>query len=258
MSFSNFQQHKVQVVSLMVMCSISLSLSSCTTLPKTTQSSSTPKTSLHKGSRMIHTVAPGETFWRISQMYDVPMAAIMTANKTIDPKSLKMGQKLFIPNASTIKPIITLFPSSKWKYIIIHHSGTEEGSSLAFHRSHLSRGWDNGVGYNFVIDNETSGKHDGQIEVTPRWLKQLDGAHTKASNMNAKAIGIVLVGNFDNEFVSKKQINSLVFLVNKLRRYYKIPLKNILRHQDVRSASTRCPGVHFPWKGFKYRLRKNM
>jgi N-acetylmuramoyl-L-alanine amidase len=94
----------------------------------------------------IHKVGPGETIWRISKMYDVPTAAIVAANHLSDPSAIKMGQELRIPNAAEIKPIITLYPSRKWHYIIIHHSGTEEGSALQFHRWHLNKGWDKGVG----------------------------------------------------------------------------------------------------------------
>ncbi|MDZ4241484.1 MAG: peptidoglycan recognition family protein, partial [Candidatus Omnitrophota bacterium] len=132
---------------------------------------------------------------------------------------------------------------------------TEEGSSLQFHHSHLAKGWDKGVGYHFVIDNRTSGKQDGEIEATPRWIKQLDGAHCKASDMNSKAVGICLVGNFSEDKVSKKQMDSLVFLVETLRKYYGIPVKNIIAHGHVSGSSTDCPGKRFPWEDFKRRIR---
>ena len=204
---------------------------------------------------VVHTVAPGETFWRISKMYDVPMASIIDANHLKSKQPLRMGQKLVIPQAASIKPIISLYPSRKWKYIIIHHSATEIGNSLAFHKIHLGKGWDKGVGYHFIIDNGRSGKQDGQIEVAPRWLKQQDGAHCKASDMNYKGIGICLVGNFSVERVSKKQMQSLVYLVNTLKEYYRIPEKNILRHGHVRGAATECPGSKFPWAEFKRKLK---
>jgi len=206
-------------------------------------------------SRVIHTVAPGETFWRISKMYDVPITTILRANNLRRSNSLQMGQEIVIPGATRPKPVISLIPSKKWKYIIIHHSATDEGSSLAFHKNHLDRGWDKGVGYHFVIDNDSSGKFDGQIETTPRWLKQQDGAHCKASDMNLKSIGICLVGNFEKERVSKAQMDSLVYLINELRYYYRIPRKRILMHQDVRDAATNCPGSNFPLYKFKRRLR---
>ena len=198
---------------------------------------------------VTHTVGPGETFWRIAKMYDVPMAAIMSINHITNPQNLKMGQKLKIPEAAELKAVIPLFPSEKWQYIIIHHSATEVGNALAFHMSHRAKGWDS-IGYDFVIDNGTGGKQDGQIEATPRWIKQLDGAHCKASDMNSKAIGVCLVGNFNEEPVSKKQMESLIYLVKTLKNYYKIHDNHIMGHGQVPQASTQCPGTNFPWKKF--------
>lgn len=203
---------------------------------------------------IFHTVAPGETLWRISKMYDVRIEDIMQANNLIKPKELEMGQRLLIPQAAPIRPVISLYCSNKWRYIIIHHSATDEGNALRFYKFHRSRGWEN-LGYHFLIDNGTGGKQDGQIEVSPRWLKQQNGAHCQAGDMNYKGIGICLVGNFNQERVSQKQLESLVYLVNILRDYYKIPLKNIIGHKEVKGAKTECPGKYFPWVEFKNQLK---
>jgi N-acetyl-anhydromuramyl-L-alanine amidase AmpD len=189
-------------------------------------------------------------------MYDVPMANILQENNLKESDVLEMGQKLHIPRAAQIKPVISLYPNDQWEYIIIHHSATHEGSSLKFHRAHLEKGWDKGVGYHFVIDNASDDKHDGQIEVTPRWLKQQDGAHCKASDMNIKGIGICLVGNFNVDDVSSKQMASLVYLVNTLRNYYKIPVNHIMGHGEVPESQTECPGQEFPWDKFRKKLRE--
>ena len=202
---------------------------------------------------VFHTVAPGETLWRISKMYDVKIDDLMRANNLQKPKELEMGQPLLIPQAAPIRPVIPLYRSNKWKYVIIHHSATDEGNALDFNELHRRRGWE-GIGYDFVIDNGTNGKVDGQIEVSPRWIKQEDGAHCQASDMNSKGIGICLVGNFSKERVSEKQMTSLVYLVNILRKYYKIPKDHIMGHGQVSGAKTECPGKYFPWKEFQDRL----
>jgi N-acetylmuramoyl-L-alanine amidase len=199
---------------------------------------------------LVHIVAPGETLWRISKVYDVTITDIMNANRLKSADELDMGQKLFIPKAMPPRPVITLYPSNKWEYIIIHHSATDVGSALEFHRAHERRGFTRGLGYHFVIDNGSSGKSDGYIEVSPRWIKQQDGAHCKASGMNSMGIGICLVGDFTGEYVSSKQLSSLVYLVNLLRKYYHIPLRNIMGHGQVRGARTECPGKKFPWNRF--------
>lgn len=205
---------------------------------------------------VTHIVGPGETLGRISEMYDVPAGVIASANHLKTKAPLIPGSSLVIPKASALRSVITLFPNKKWKYIIIHHSATERGDSLAFDGAHLRRGFIGGVGYDFVIDNGTLGRADGEIEVTPRWLKQQDGRHCKASRMNMKAIGICVVGNFDEGQVSGAQMASLVYLVKTLRHYYKIPVKKILGHGQVRDAETDCPGKKFPWQEFRARLKQ--
>ena len=205
-------------------------------------------------SDISHVVGPGETLWRIAKMYDVDMKSIMRTNRLKDSTRLKMGQRLVVVGAAPMRPIVPLYKSTKWKYIIIHHSATDEGSALCFNRAHHLRGFWQGLGYHFVIDNGTKGKLDGQIEVAPRWLKQQNGSHCKAARMNYKGIGICLVGNFSKEKVSKEQIESLVYLVNTLRDHYRIPVKNILGHGQVRGARTECPGKKFPYKTFFSKL----
>lgn len=202
----------------------------------------------------IHTVAPGETLWRVSKMYDVPIRDIVSNNNLGRSSQLKEGQRLVIPNAAPIKPIVSLYPGRRWKYIIIHHSATDDGDALDFNKLHKRKGW-NGIGYDFVIDNGTKGKQDGQIETSPRWIKQEDGAHCNASGMNSKGIGICLVGNFSKEKVSEKQMESLVYLVNTLRKHYKISEDHIIGHGKVQGAKTECPGEYFPWGEFTKKLK---
>ncbi|HOW42284.1 MAG TPA: N-acetylmuramoyl-L-alanine amidase [Candidatus Omnitrophota bacterium] len=232
-----------------------LTLSSCVTAPiQPIPPQPVPSRPVVRGD-ICHVVAPGETIWRISKMYDVPMESIVRANNLKDATQLEKGQRLAVPNAAPIVPVVTLYPSAKWKYIIIHHSATDEGNSYAFDNSHRSKGW-NSVGYHFVIDNGTQSKQDGQIEAGPRWIKQQDGSHCRAGNMNTKAIGICLVGNFNKSHVSSKQMDSLIYVVNRLRHYYKIPADRIMGHGQVAGATTACPGKLFPWSEFKSRVRQ--
>ena len=203
---------------------------------------------------VVHVVAPGETVWRISKMYDVDINDIVRANKLKSSQNIAMGHRLKVPNAAPLQSVVSLYPSKKWKYIIIHHSATDHGNALGFHKYHKTRGFERGLGYHFVIDNGTQGKKEGNIEISPRWIKQQDGAHCKAGKMNYRAIGVCLVGNFSKDRVSEKQLESLICLVNRLRKYYKIPKKNIMGHGQVSGARTECPGNNFPWKEFWRKL----
>jgi len=207
------------------------------------------------GNNIIHIVRPGETLWHISKMYNISIKDIMRANNLgeVVPK-LEQGQQLVIPNISTTKEVIPLYPSCKWRFIIIHHSATEEGDAYYFNILHRRRGWD-GIGYDFVIDNGTRGKKDGAIEVSLRWTNQENGAHCHAAEMNSRGIGICLVGNFSKERISEKQMDSLVYLANVLKKYYNIPMSHIMGHGQVPGARTECPGKYFPWREFREKLK---
>lgn len=250
-----------RVSSLWIIIGLTVILSSCVRVPIKPTAPSGPQVYTQPSGpflrqNVFHVVAPGETIWRISKMYDVKIADIARANNLKAPEKLEIGQRLIVPQAAPIKPVIALYPSDKWKYIIIHHSATDEGNSLNFNKLHKRKGWA-GIGYDFVIDNGTDGKKDGQIEATPRWIKQQKGAHCRASDMNSKGIGICLVGNFSKSRVSEKQMDALVYLVNILREYYKIPESRIMGHGQVSGARTECPGKYFPWHEFYRKLNLN-
>ena len=203
---------------------------------------------------LYHQVARMESLWRISKTYGVDMKTIMQANGIKNPKSISVGQRLLIPKAAQIQPIIPIYNVRPWYYIVIHHSATHEGNALTLDGLHYRRGFENGLGYHFLIDNGTQGKQDGEIEVGPRWLKQMNGAHCNAAGMNEHGVGICLVGNFSEGYVSERELNSLVFLAHVLQTYYHIPLERVIRHGDVPGKRTECPGKYFPWDEFKRRL----
>ncbi|MBF0215709.1 MAG: N-acetylmuramoyl-L-alanine amidase [Candidatus Omnitrophica bacterium] len=204
---------------------------------------------------VYHTIAPGETLWRISKMYNVDLETLKRVNRIKDPTDIEIGTKILISKGVVRKDRLSLYPNACWKYIIIHHSATEEGSSALFNIAHKKRGW-KGVGYDFVIDNGTKGKRDGEIEMTPRWTNQDVGAHCSAARMNEIGIGICLVGNFSKEGVSNAQMKALAYLVSELQRYYKIPSSRVLGHGQVKGATTECPGRRFPYSTLNAQLLK--
>lgn len=59
---------------------------------------------------VVHTVRPGETLYRISAHYDVPITAILSANGLRDPGALDVGQRLRIPGARRAPPDGPLLP----------------------------------------------------------------------------------------------------------------------------------------------------
>ena len=203
---------------------------------------------------LYHTIGPSETLWRISKTYGVDMNELMRVNGITDAKKINNGQELVIPNTLGAKPVVPLYPTKRWTHIVIHHTATHQGDAYSIDQLHQRRGFWNGLGYHFLINNGTNGKEDGQIQVGPRWIKQMDGAHANAAGMNEKGIGIVLVGNFSEKKLSQKELDSLVFLVKTLQNFYRIPSRNVIRHSEVPGKHTECPGTQFPWAEFKRQI----
>jgi hypothetical protein len=54
-----------------------------------------------------HTVQAGQTLWRISRVYEVPLETLAAVNGIEDPESLSIGQSLFIPGATAIRDVPT-------------------------------------------------------------------------------------------------------------------------------------------------------
>lgn len=203
---------------------------------------------------LVHVVGPSETLWRVSKIYNVDIQTLLKVNHLDDPTKIQKGQKLLIPHTMGPRPVIPLYPGRRWTYIVIHHTATHEGDAYSIDNLHHKRGFWHGLGYHFLINNGTNGKTDGQIEVGPRWIKQMDGAHANADGMNEKGIGIALVGNYSETNVSEPELASSVFLVKTLQKYYRIPDDRVIRHSDVRGKHTECPGTRFPWQKLKHRL----
>ena len=71
------------------------------------------------------------------------------------------------------------------------------------------------------------------------------------SSINKYSIGIEIQNSghdYDYEFFSAKQINSLKKLLKSLIMKYKINYKNILGHSDIAPERKKDPGEKFPWK----------
>lgn len=182
-------------------------------------------------------------------------------NKTIDLKRRRFILSTLFVSAATAAGVgglvLKKWPFPCWKYIVIHHSATGSGNADAFHRYHLKKGY-GGLAYHFVIGNG-NGSPDGKIEEGFRWKKQLPGAHVtlNAAMYNWAGIGICLVGNFENQHPTDKQMESLAGLVAGLSGKYGIAEKNITEHRKVpwnfseKTEQTVCPGKNFSLEDLK-------
>ncbi|HEU5079134.1 MAG TPA: peptidoglycan recognition family protein [Opitutaceae bacterium] len=134
-----------------------------------------------------------------------------------------------------------------WKMIICHHSAIRRGNASTYDKEHRRRGMENGLAYHFVIGNGVDSK-DGEIEIGPRWIKQLQGGHVRSDEINEKAIGICLVGNFQKTRPTKKQIAALTELISYLRNEVVGKNVKVMTHREADPGHTACPGKYFPTK----------
>jgi hypothetical protein len=144
----------------------------------------------------------------------------------------------------------------RWQFIIVHNSGTRQGSARIFDYYHRRvRRMQNGLAYHFVIGNGTS-TGDGEIEVGDRWRRQINGGHVHSDYLNNIALGICLVGDFNRDQPTRRQLEACEELINYLRKrcgkidaYYAI----VRPHREVNPPqwATDCPGDDFPYSWFR-------
>jgi N-acetylmuramoyl-L-alanine amidase len=144
----------------------------------------------------------------------------------------------------------------RWQFIVVHNSGTRQGSARIFDYYHRHvRHMQNGLAYHFVIGNGTS-TGDGEIEVGDRWRRQINGGHVHSDYLNNIALGICLVGDFNRDQPTGRQLEACEELINYLRKrcgkidaHYAV----VRPHRDVNPPqwATDCPGDAFPYQWFR-------
>jgi LysM repeat protein len=220
-------------------------------------------------------VRRGDTIYGIAKAYCISPAVLAERNGLSGSLHVYAGQRLVIPAAARVRqtpppteaPVRSIahaaLPSSiqraidkapvrpgRWQYIVIHHSGVDTGTVKAMDNYHREvRHMENGLAYDFVIGNG-SGMGDGEIAVGRRWTLQLDGGHLASEAQNKVAIGICLVGNFDEHRPTPREMDSLRALVEALMARCKLTPPAVKTHQQINIVHTRCPGAKFPAKGF--------
>jgi N-acetyl-anhydromuramyl-L-alanine amidase AmpD len=149
----------------------------------------------------------------------------------------------------------TPLDGSRWKSIVIHHSGEPAGDAESIRRAHLAGGA-RALGYHFVIGNG-NGLGDGAVFVGERWDGQAAGWHAvgpEAAWYNRHAIAICLVGNGDRRPFTERQVQQLVSLVRRLQRQLGIPSSAVRLHRDIAPTLTTSPGRHFPTASLEQQL----
>jgi len=221
-----------------------------------------------------YTVHKGETLGSIAARHRIEVSEILAHNKLPRPDRIVAGQVLLLPVDAVTPPpaparTYPVLPSSirralnrvsvkpgQWKHIVIHHSGTSLGSGKNIDRYHREeRHMENGLAYHFVIGNG-NGMKDGGIYIGGRWKKQIEGGHLAIQSLNQNSIGICLIGNFEKDRPSARQLNSLEALIRYLQKKTGLSTKAVTTHKLIHPKHTLCPGRHFPTEAFAARLKK--
>ena len=219
----------------------------------------------------VYIVKRGDSLFAIASKRGISVDDLAERNGLSRSQYLNVGQRLILPakpSKKKAKAPVNPLPASvqkaidrapvkagRWQYIVIHHSGVDAGTMAAMDRYHREgRHMENGLAYDFVIGNG-DGMGDGAIGVGPRWTRQLDGGHLASESQNKIALGICLVGNFDEHPPTARQLATLRSLVKALMARCKIPPESVKTHQQINIVSTRCPGSKFPASTFLESLR---
>jgi N-acetylmuramoyl-L-alanine amidase len=140
----------------------------------------------------------------------------------------------------------------RWQYVMIHHSLTKDGQTVswqAIRRYHTQDlGWRD-IGYHYGLEDI-----NGQYEVLVGRDLNTTGAHCKEAEMNEKAIGVCLVGNFDEELPSIGIIDRALRFVSGLTLILDVPIRNVIAHRDFATYKS-CPGTRFNMEKFRSDLK---
>lgn len=120
---------------------------------------------------------------------------------------------------------------------IIHHTATLINETpAAIQQAHMNQNNYADIAYHFIIDRAGQIYEGRAINVR--------GAHTRSHNTGT--VGIVLIGNFDNEEPTAEQLCSLERLILQLKNQYDIT--HLAGHRDFPNNDTVCPGENLAEK----------
>ncbi len=139
------------------------------------------------------------------------------------------------------------------RYITVHHDGMDpfygtDRASVSAHLEsirllHRKKGWGD-IGYHFAVDRA------GRLWEARSLRYQ--GAHVKDHNFGN--IGIVVLGNFEEQRPTTEQLEGVRRHIAMLMRAYNVPGNRVQSHQEW-GARTVCPGTRL--QAFLVKLRTN-
>jgi len=124
------------------------------------------------------------------------------------------------------------------RFLVVHHSATPRNQTTveSIRRYHIeNRGfWE--IGYHYIVD-----KDGNLVKGRP---EEFIGAHcgggSPANNFNS--LGICVIGNFEEEKPTEKQLQTLFSFLDEKLRELKLDRSKVLGHCE--NKSTLCPGKY--------------
>ena len=199
-----------------------------------------------------YTVRKGDTLSGIAKQFGTSVQSLRYENG-INGDLIRVGDVLQLPGGGgdMLTEVRRVSEPKRgglrtWRYIVAHHSGVDTGNAEIYGNYHRNKvGMRNGLAYHFVIGNGSK-SGDGEIEIGPRWDRQLNGGHVKSAEVNNHGVGICLVGNFQNGRPSPRQIAALTSLSGYLRELIPNRTKYAVHKEIDGRNHTVCPGRYFP------------
>jgi len=133
------------------------------------------------------------------------------------------------------------FNLRKPNFVIIHHTA-QDSCEQTFYTFSLER---TKVSAHYVI-----GRDGKQYHLLNDYLRAWHAGVSKwgaITDLNSCSIGIELDNNGKEPF-SGAQINTLLLLLDTLKKTYNIPTANFIGHADIAPRRKDDPSVYFPWK----------
>ena len=199
-------------------------------------------------------VKPGDTLSHLALRFQTTVKGIQKANG-LKGDLIRIDQTLIIPTRlpkfKHIRKVVEktqsiVLEDKKWKWIVAHHSGIEDGNARVYEYYHKEvKRMRDGLAYHFVIG---SGKDsgDGEGEVGSRGIYQQRGGHVQRTEVNDHGIGICLVGNFQNRKPTAKQMEAFHELMDFLQNIVLEKKCAFAGHKEIDLNHTVCPGRQFP------------
>lgn len=129
-------------------------------------------------------------------------------------------------------------PIQKVENIVVHSTSRSYDSPAWVRFRHIFfRGWDDN-GYHYMIANGTQFTEDGKLYKCRD--EKYQGAHVKGHNQNT--LSVSMVGDFDSEKPTEKQMGTLIDFLAEKAVEYNLPAESIKGHREYPGVTKTCPG----------------